>query len=101
MLRIVPHTVPRVGRSYEHFPDGFQLHLLPGPDDLECASASGRPHPGASGGWGTRDGEGKRQGPDPQVVVHLTRYTLHPTPYTLHPTPYALHPTPYTLSPEP
>jgi hypothetical protein len=29
MLRIVPHTVPRVGRSYEHFPDGFELHLLP------------------------------------------------------------------------
>ena len=30
MLRIVPHNVPRVGRSYEHFPDGFELHLLPG-----------------------------------------------------------------------
>jgi len=30
ILRIVPHTVPRVGRSYEHFPDGFELHLLPG-----------------------------------------------------------------------
>ena len=29
MLHIVPHTVPRVGRSYEHFPDGFELHLLP------------------------------------------------------------------------
>ena len=29
MLRIVPHTVPRVGRSYEHFSDGFELHLLP------------------------------------------------------------------------
>ena len=28
MLRIVPHTEPRVGRSYEHFPDGFELHLL-------------------------------------------------------------------------
>jgi len=28
MLRIVPHTVPRVGRSYEHFPEGFELHLL-------------------------------------------------------------------------
>ena len=28
MLRIVPHTVPRIGRSYEHFPDGFELHLL-------------------------------------------------------------------------
>jgi len=28
MLRIVPHTVPRVSRSYEHFPDGFELHLL-------------------------------------------------------------------------
>ena len=30
MLRIVPHTVPRVGRSYEHFPDGIELHLLQG-----------------------------------------------------------------------
>ena len=29
MLRIVPHTVPHVGRSYRHFPDGFELHLLP------------------------------------------------------------------------
>ena len=28
MLRIVPHTVPRVGRSYKHFPDGFELYLL-------------------------------------------------------------------------
>ena len=28
MLRIVPLTVARVGRSYEHFPDGFELHLL-------------------------------------------------------------------------
>ena len=28
MLRIVPHTVPRVGRSCEHLPDGFELHLL-------------------------------------------------------------------------
>ena len=31
MLRIVPHTVPRVGRAYERFPDGFELHLLPNP----------------------------------------------------------------------
>jgi hypothetical protein len=29
MLHIVPHNVPRFGRSYEHFPDGFELHLLP------------------------------------------------------------------------
>ena len=28
MLRIVPPTVPRVGRSDEHSPDGFELHLL-------------------------------------------------------------------------
>ena len=28
MLRIVPPTVPRVSRSDEHFPDGFELHLL-------------------------------------------------------------------------
>ena len=28
MLRIVPQTVPRVGRSFGHFPDGFGLHLL-------------------------------------------------------------------------
>ena len=29
MPRIVPHNVPRAGRSYKHFPDGFELHLLP------------------------------------------------------------------------
>ena len=28
MLRIVPHSVPRVSRSCELFPDGFELHLL-------------------------------------------------------------------------
>ena len=28
ILRIVPPTLPRVGRSYERFPDGFELHLL-------------------------------------------------------------------------
>ena len=27
MLRIVPHTVPRVDRSHEHIPVGFNLHL--------------------------------------------------------------------------
>ncbi|KAJ1494366.1 hypothetical protein T484DRAFT_2532569 [Baffinella frigidus] len=38
MLRIVPHTVSRVGRSYEHFPDGFSLHLLrlQGQFTLDC-----------------------------------------------------------------
>ena len=35
MLRIVPHTVPRVGRSYEHFPSGFELYLLRQPGDKE------------------------------------------------------------------
>ena len=28
MLRIVPHTAPRVGRTYANFSDGFELHLL-------------------------------------------------------------------------
>ena len=28
MLHMVPHTVPRVGRSFEHLPDGFEFHLL-------------------------------------------------------------------------
>ena len=28
MLSIVPHTVPRVARSYEHFANGFELHIL-------------------------------------------------------------------------
>jgi hypothetical protein len=33
MLRIVPHTVTRVGRSHEHLPDGFELRFLqPGVD---------------------------------------------------------------------
>ena len=26
--RIMPHTVTRIGRSYEHFSDGFEFHLL-------------------------------------------------------------------------
>jgi len=30
-LRIVLVTAPRVSRSCEHFPDGFDLHLLQGP----------------------------------------------------------------------
>ena len=34
MLRTVPHTVPRVGRSYEHFPDGFEPRLLPQAADV-------------------------------------------------------------------
>ena len=43
MLRIVPHTLPRVGRSYEHFPDGFELHLLlqDGNTSLHKAATSG------------------------------------------------------------
>ena len=28
-LRIVPVTVPRASRACEHFPDRFDLHLLP------------------------------------------------------------------------
>ena len=28
MLRVLLHTVPRVGRSYKRSPDGFELHLL-------------------------------------------------------------------------
>ncbi len=28
MLRTVPHTVLRVGRSYENFSDEFEAHLL-------------------------------------------------------------------------
>ena len=43
MLRIVPHTVPRVGRSYEHFPDGFELHLL------QVAKTGGGCNPPAAG----------------------------------------------------
>ena len=41
MLRVVSHTVPRVGRSYEHFPDGFELHLLPGDGKDGCATRAG------------------------------------------------------------
>jgi hypothetical protein len=57
MLRIVPHTVPRVGRSYEHFPDGFELHLLQCNPPVDRTEAR---------------------------LVHSTADTLHlpPTPYT-------------------
>ena len=34
-LRIVLVTVPRVSRSCEHFPDGFDLHLLHFPDGFD------------------------------------------------------------------
>ena len=34
-LRIVLVTVPRVSRSCENFPDGFDLHLLPPPLNLQ------------------------------------------------------------------
>jgi len=39
MLRIVPHTVPCVGRPYKYLPDGFEVHLLPGGADLEHGAA--------------------------------------------------------------
>ena len=38
MLRIVPRNGPRVDRSYEHFPDDFELHLL----QLALSILSGR-----------------------------------------------------------
>ena len=44
-LRIVPLTVSRVGRSYENFPNGFELHLIPGVLDVRGQPA-GRAHPG-------------------------------------------------------
>ena len=36
MLRTVPHSVPRVSRSCELFPDGFDLHLLHRAVPTEC-----------------------------------------------------------------
>ena len=51
MLRIVPHTVARVGRSHEHFPDGFELHLLPG--DVHPQRTTGLRF-----GWGRGSGVG-------------------------------------------
>ena len=47
MLRIVPHTVPHVGRSCEHFPDGLELHLLTSlREDALGEAASGNNLPG-------------------------------------------------------
>ena len=40
-LRIVLVTVPRVSRSCERFPDGFDLHLLPERDAVPCSMAGG------------------------------------------------------------
>ena len=42
MLRIVPHTVPRVGRSYEHVPDRLELPLLPKEGAGEGGGRGGR-----------------------------------------------------------
>ena len=41
MLRTVPHTGPRGGRSYEHFPDGFEIHLLHGGGRREAREGEG------------------------------------------------------------
>ena len=35
MKHHVPHAVPRVGRSYEHFPGGFELNPKPTKVELE------------------------------------------------------------------
>ena len=48
MLRNMPHTVPRVGRSYEHFPNGFELHLLHKRDFKEVLGRSWGPEAGMS-----------------------------------------------------
>ena len=37
----LPHTVPRVDRSYENFQDGFELHLLPCEDSCGCVAGAG------------------------------------------------------------
>ena len=56
MLRIVPHTVPRVVRSHEHFPDGFELHLLASLIILTRTTAvrQEEPPPPSSSGFGFR-----------------------------------------------
>ena len=50
MLRIVPHTVLRVDRSYEHFSDGFELHLLQKDGEVEWGKASAEPQQPAADG---------------------------------------------------
>ena len=52
-LRIVLCTVPCVCRSCEHFPDGFDLHLLPSAFDLKPASTL---HPEPAAGFRFRVG---------------------------------------------
>ena len=37
----LPHTVPRVDRSYENFQDGFELRLLPCEDSCGCVAGAG------------------------------------------------------------
>ena len=49
MLRIVPHTVPRGGRSQEHFPNGFEPQLLPAGDERPDGARGHHHHPGSRG----------------------------------------------------
>jgi len=96
MLRIVPYTVPRVGRSHEHFSDGFELRLV---SILLCTVVQSL--------------ECRVQGLGFMVYdscVHCARkhhdvhepYTLTHSLHALHPksAPSALHPKPSTLNPK-
>jgi hypothetical protein len=56
MLRIVPHTVLRVDRSYEHFSDGFELHLLQKDGEVEWGKAFAEPDQPVAAGVACTDG---------------------------------------------
>ena len=65
-LRIVLVTAPRVSRSCEHFPDGFDLHLLRA--NMTCSVA--KP---LIIGWDVLEIDGLQQGPMDHPVVGCSR----------------------------
>ena len=79
MLRIVPHTAPRVGRSHDHFLDGFELHLLtPGrQESVQAGTARGQE---GSGGEESPWARPKSQGlpPLPTSIQTWTRAYSQP-----------------------
>ena len=71
-LRLVPVNVPCVSRSYEHFPDKFDLHLL----HIFCHSEGWRWQRGVHNlqvGGGSAVHVSKRRGPRPVRFLSRTR----------------------------
>ena len=113
MLCIVPHTVPRVGRSYEQLSDGFELHPLNQPRILNSkptrwsttlSSEDSFPH--AINFWAMRGASlvtlpSKFGGKNTLVRHRVESSSQHsrPNPQPSHPKPQTPNPTPQIPNP--